>query len=164
MHGLSARQKPPLSRKPACSGPGRCSALVGTPLWLPSGDSPKTERRKCRNKLCLLQGSTERSSLLNSGLKMQLLFSQHSQGSPAEIPSSSQSLTSRLAAALTASMAPGPEHSSQGQRGLVATCRNSLWAQTSCFLPDSLIHGTVSLFPSKDRHPVVKTCRMHPIC
>ena len=70
-----------------------------------NGVSPKTKRRKCRNKLHLLHGSTETHSLLNSGLKMLFLCSQHFQGSPAKIPSSSHSLASRLSAALTLSTA-----------------------------------------------------------
>lgn len=52
--------------------------------------------RQSRNKLHHLQGSTESSSLLTGNLKMQFLFSQHSQGSSSGIPFSSKSLGSCL--------------------------------------------------------------------
>ena len=98
MHRLSACQNLPC-RKPAW--PREMLSLSRNPtLASHSGVSPKTKWRKCRNKLHLLHGSTETHSFLNSGLKILFLFSQHFQGSPAKIPSSSQSLTSWLSAAL----------------------------------------------------------------
>lgn len=91
-------------------GPGRCSLLAGTPLWLltagfhqrPSGGSAETSS--------IFSTEAQRLSFLNSGLKMLFLFSQHFQGSPAKIPSSSQSLTSWMSAALILSTAARVEN------------------------------------------------------